>query len=147
MSDARIRLEAARDLDYVERVLEANDLPVGDVRSKPDCFYVGYDGENRVGIGGLKRYGEEGLLRSLVVQEAWRGEGYGTAICEALERRAHADGVERLWLLTTTAADFFARRGYEEVDRNAAPQSIQNTTEFANLCPASATCLLLSLPR
>ncbi|WP_255148707.1 arsenic resistance N-acetyltransferase ArsN2 [Halorarius halobius] len=128
-------------LAYVERLLARNDLPATDVRSKPDCFYVAYDGDERVGVGGIEAYGSEGLLRSVVVEETARDEGVGTALCAALEREASDRGVEALYLLTTTAAAFFAGRGYEEIERSAAPAAIRRTTEFSELCPASATCL------
>lgn len=70
---------------------------------------------------------------------------YGTALCDRLEDRASADGVETLYLLTTTAAEFFADRGYVAVERSGAPDAIRGTTEFADLCPSSATCMAKSL--
>lgn len=147
MSDATVRIERAdaETLAYVETLLEENDLPAADVRSKPDRFFVGYDGDDTVGIGGLEVYGSDGLLRSLVVERAVRGEGYGAAICEAIESTARAEGVETLVLLTTTASEFFAARGYVEIDRSDAPAAIRRTTEFDDLCPATATCMTKSL--
>lgn len=146
MSNASVRLEpAGDDLEYVERLLAENGLPAEDVRSKPDCFFVAFDGRDRVGVGGLERYGADGLLRSVAVEESARGAGIGTAICDHLEREARSAGVERLWLLTTTAAGFFAARGYDPVDRSRAPERIRETAEFADLCPGSAACLCRSL--
>ncbi|PSP46881.1 GNAT family N-acetyltransferase [Halobacteriales archaeon QH_6_66_25] len=145
MSNATIRLEPADDLDYVERLLSECDLPADDVRSKPDCFFVAVQEGERVGVGGLEQYGTAGLLRSLAVEQSRRGEGFGTAICSRLEERARDDGIEQLWLLTTTAADFFDARGYEEADRSEAPPEIRNTAEFSDLCPDAATCLRASL--
>lgn len=143
MSSATVALRRAdeSDLAYVEGLLSDAGLPSADVRSSPARFYVGYDGAERIGVGGLERYGADGLLRSVVVERSARGNGYGTAICEALERRARADGVETLYLLTTTAAEFFADRGYEYVERADAPPAIRETAEFDDLCPASAACL------
>lgn len=128
-------------LPYVETLLERNDLPSQEVRANPDWFYVGYAGTDPVGIAGLERYGANGLLRSVVVEHDARGNGFGTALCEALETTASADGVETLYLLTTTAAGFFANRGYSEHERSDVPVSIQQTTEFDSLCPTTATCL------
>lgn len=143
MNGATITLHRADDstLSYIETLLEENDLPSQDVRSKLDCFYVGYVGDDPVGIGGVETYGTDGLLRSVVIEQSERGSGLGTALCDALETRASADGVERLYLLTTTAADFFANRGYVDIERAGAPASIQQTTEFDDLCPVTATCM------
>ena len=56
---------------------------------------------------------------------------------------AHAaeKGVATLYLLTTTAADFFGRRGYEAVPRSAAPAAIAATPQFRDLCPASSVLM------
>ncbi|MFC6823854.1 arsenic resistance N-acetyltransferase ArsN2 [Halopelagius fulvigenes] len=136
---------AADSLSYVETLLEANGLPSRDVRSKPDCFYVGYADGDALGVGGVETYENSGLLRSVAVEESARGEGYGTALCDALEAEARDAGVGTLYLLTTTAAVFFAGRGYEELERADAPAEIRRTTEFEELCPASAVCMRKSL--
>lgn len=46
---------AAEDgLSYVESLLERNELPCRDVRLKPECFSVEYDGDGQVGVGGVE---------------------------------------------------------------------------------------------
>jgi len=140
-----LRLAEGGDLDRVESLLEANGLPYEDARTKPECFFLARDGEAVVGAGGLEAYGSDGLLRSVVVAEPYRGRGYGGALCDALEARARERGVGTLYLLTTTAAGFFRRRGYEAIDREAVPPTVRGTTEFAELCPDSATCMRLDL--
>jgi len=137
---SELRLRQAEDaLSYVEGPLSGAGLPTADVRSKPDCFYVGYAGGDRVGVGGVETHGSEGLLRSVVVDPPARGREVGTALCVALERRARADGVDTLYLLTTTAAGFFADCGYAAIDRSVVPAAIRETDEFADLCPSTAT--------
>jgi len=147
MSDASVALERTDEsgLAYVEGLLSRNGLPSEDVRSKPACFYVGYDGDEPVGVGGLERYGPDGLLRSVVVGKSMRGNGYGTALCAALEDEARDAAVETLYLLTTTAAPFFSDRGYSPAERATVPATVRGTTEFADLCPTTATCMWKSL--
>ena len=147
MSGATVTLRRADDgdLSYVETLLEKNNLPSRDVRSKTDCFYLGYDGGRSVGIGGVETHGADGLLRSVVVERSAREAGYGTAMCEALEAEARSTGVETLYLLTTTARGFFADRGYVETERATAPAAIRRTAEFDDLCPSTATCMKKSL--
>ncbi|SER70932.1 arsenic resistance N-acetyltransferase ArsN2 [Natrinema salaciae] len=147
MTDASITLRdaTAADLDRLEALLDANGLPTRDVRTKPECFFVAVSETAWIGIGGVELYGSHGLLRSVVVTEPNRGRGYGAALVDALEEYARANGVESLYLLTTTAAAFFRRAGYEAIERAAVPPRIQRTTEFAALCPASAICMKTAL--
>lgn len=136
---------AEGDLDYVERLLSRNDLPVEDLRAAPaEFYYATADGE-RVGIGGLEGYGAVGLLRSVVVESPKRGRGYGTMLCAALENTARDDSIKTLYLLTTTASEFFASEGYTTVERPTVPEAVRNTTEFEDLCPSTATCMRKSL--
>lgn len=136
---------AAGDRDYVERCLRQTDLPARDLRTTlAEFYYATADGE-RVGVGGIEEYGPVGLLRSVVVEPSKRGHGYGNALCGALETTARTDGIETLYLLTTTAAEFFAARGYATIDRANAPDAIRETTQFRDLCPSSATCMRKSL--
>ncbi|GAA0716618.1 amino-acid N-acetyltransferase [Halorubrum trapanicum] len=147
MNDTSLTLREADDdsLGYVEALLAENGLPSEDVRSAPDAFYVARDGDERIGVGGVEVYGSHGLLRSVVVERSKRGRGYGAALCDALESEARADGVDALYLLTTTASEFFAARGYAETPRGEVPADIRQTTQFDELCPATATCLRKSL--
>lgn len=80
-----------------------------------------------------------------MVEPGARGEGYNSAICEAVETEARDAPPGALYLLTTTAAEFFRARGYEEISRSDAPETIRQTSEFDELCPATATCLTKSL--
>ena len=147
MTDPSIALRPIErgDLDRVEALLAAGGLPTDDVRAKPECFFLACDGDAVVGAGGLEAYGSDGLLRSIVVAEPYRGRGYGGALCDALEDRARERGVGELYLLTTIAAGFFRRRGYETIDREVVPPAVRQTTEFVDLCPDSATCMRLDL--
>ncbi|TKX43961.1 arsenic resistance N-acetyltransferase ArsN2 [Halorubrum sp. ARQ200] len=147
MNGAPLKLRRADEatLSYVETKLEANGLPSQDVRSKPDCFYIGYDGDERIGAAGIEIYDTDGLLRSVVVEEAVRGQGYGTALCAVAETEAQSADVDMLYLLTTNTSGFFTELGYVEIDRSTVPRAIQQTTEFDDLCPSTATCMKKTL--
>lgn len=132
---------APSDREYAEALLAANDLPVADLGEKLDCLYCWEVGGERVGVGGLERCGDCALLRSVVVEERARGQGHGRALCERLLDEAASGGVETVYLLTTTAPEFFADLGFSETERESAPQEIRETTEFAELCPDAAVCM------
>lgn len=143
MDTSSITLERV-DSDSIHRVetlLESNGLPYEDVHRSPGEFFLAYNDQTCVGSGGVEMYGSSGLLRSVVVTEEDRGRGYGAAICEALENYAHTNEVRTLYLLTTTAAGFFHRLGYEEIPREDVPHNIDQTSEFSEYCPDSANCM------
>jgi len=132
-------------VEWVHGLLESADLPTEDLSGpRADdgpALYVVRAEPGRVGCIGVERYGDDALLRSAVVLEQYRGEGYGRAAVRALETEARDVGVEILYLLTTTAAGFFESVGYEPVDRAAVPESVRYSAEFSDLCPESATVM------
>lgn len=141
MPTPTVSLHPVSDLGDVRALLERNDLPTSDLDdSTVDLFEARAEGQ-RVGVGGLERYGTDALLRSVAVPSSLRGEGYGTAISVALESRARESGVETLYLLTTTASEFFEDRGFEAVPRSDVPAAVRESAEFGDLCPDGAACM------
>jgi len=67
-----------------------------------------------------------------------RGTGLGSALVAHAESHARSEGISTLYLLTTTAERFFAARGYVAAERAAAPATIRDTREFADICPISS---------
>ncbi len=137
----KIRKANRRDLPLVINILRRNNLPHKDIPSKLDCMFIAHSGGEVVGIGGVEILGRHGLLRSLVVEEEFRGKGYGRAICKELIELAKQKGVEELYLLTTNAEGFFRKLGFSVIKREDAPGVIQKTEEFSALCPSSAVCM------
>lgn len=126
--------------DEVESLLAAAQLPVSDLRASRSLNLLGLRDNGRlVGVVGIEVYGEVGMLRSLAVAPAHRNAGLGVALVSNAEAWAGGQGVKTLYLLTTTAASFFAGLGYVAAPRSDAPAAIAATAQFAGLCPASST--------
>jgi amino-acid N-acetyltransferase len=127
-------------------LLQTQGLPVSDISAErlEHFFFVGSDG-SPTGLVGLELYGTDALLRSLVVAENVRGKGLGSTLLNHAEQYAASKGVRSIYLLTTTAEAFFKRLGYERIERSNAPTSIEQTREFADLCPASSALMLKSI--
>ena len=124
--------------------LDAASLPSADL-ADPGRLFFRFEADSLVGYGGLEGEGADRLLRSIVVLADRRRHGLGRALVAILERQARNLGVERLHLLTTTAAPFFRAIGYADADRGAAPPAVAASREFAALCPASAAYLVKAL--
>ena len=102
---------------------------------------MGADHERIGGVIGLQPHGRDALLRSFAVAPGWRGSGLASRLHAAALAQATTLGVDRLWLLTTTAAGWFVRHGWQQASRNDVPVALQATPGFSHLCPASALCM------
>ncbi len=134
---------ATRDqFTAVRELLQACDLPTADlVPAAMDRFLVCGAAGQVDGCIGFERYGNSALLRSLAVAPAMQGNKLGSRLIDCLEAFVRGRGIEQLWLLTTTAESFFARRGYVGAARESAPEAMQGAAEFADLCPSTAHCM------
>ena len=143
-----IRAAKPDDLSAVCALLAEHELVYTDLgAANMDSFVVvpTHDHPGDVSaVAGMETFPDdagEGLLRSVAVRASLRGMGIGADLVAAIEERARTVGIRRLWLLTTTAPDFFRRLGYADAARAAAPAAVQRSGEFKRLCPASAVCL------
>jgi N-acetylglutamate synthase-like GNAT family acetyltransferase len=130
----------------VSALLSASGLPHGDVAPHLPAFLLAWQERTLVGTVGLELCGRDALLRSLCVRPELRGRGIASELCRRSTAFARDAGVERLYLLTTTAERFFAARGFTPVQRDGAPDAIRATVEFRSACPASAVCMARELP-
>lgn len=147
MSDLAIVNLRPQDLSRLEALLLDNQLPADDCRAQASIFCALYAGDELIAAGGLEAAGEYALLRSIVVREGYRGRGFAQALSEHLLRCAEDEGRAAVYLLTETAAEYFSRLGFTSVERAAVPPAIARTRQFSSLCPDSAHCMCLTLPR
>ena len=134
----KIRKATNRDLDAVEGLLSANDLPLDGVKENLSGFIVAEEGGRVIGAVGLERFGSVALLRSAVVSEGRRGGGVGRRLVEHILDYAERDGIEELFLLTTTAEKYFPRFGFTRTTRSAVPSALKTSAEFRGACPDTA---------
>ena len=139
--EVKLRPAEPDDRGYIEWLLVRNVFPIADLSEKLPRLYVCETEMERIGVGGVEYHHEAGLVRSVAIEESARGNGYGTRVCNKLLARANSTSLSTVYLLTTTADEFFARLGFEEVARETVPPSIKNTSEFSDLCPATAVCM------
>lgn len=128
----------AADAPELVAALEGAGLPIEDLGEGGRSFFA-FEAEGRpVGFGGFELYGEDALLRSVLVLPEARGKGYGRAVTEAVLARAREAGARRAYLLTTTAGAFFEHEGFALIERSAAPASILGTRQAATICSTAA---------
>lgn len=145
MAAWRIRPAVPEDLEPVRRLLRDCRLPVDGVEEHLCQFLVLELDGRPAGCVGLEIHGRQALLRSLCVEPARQGYGYGQHLYEAILDRARQLGVMEIILLTETARRFFAHQGFETIERAEAGPAICASVEFRSACPRSALCMRLRL--
>jgi amino-acid N-acetyltransferase len=133
------------DLGPALELLGRADLPLAGVEEHFAGFVVLEGNDGLLGVAGVERYGTDVLLRSVAVDERARKGGAGSALTRAVLARASAEGVRRAYLLTTTAEDFFARRGFRVIARKAVPDAVRQSVEFREACPDTAVAMVREL--
>ncbi len=144
-----LRPEPARghDLAPALELLRHCDLPEKGVADAFGHYFVVRDDGQLVGLAGLELCGEDGLLRSVVVEPGYRGQGLANKLVEATVERARRLNLRALYLLTTTARDYFARRGFLDSPRDQAPEAIRASWEFSTGCPTTSAFMKRVLSR
>jgi amino-acid N-acetyltransferase len=146
MSDFTIRAAGPQDSSAVEEMLRGAELPLDGLRDQfGDSYALAETDTGLIGVVGIEQYGDYGLLRSAVVLPEWRGKGVGEALTRDRIDWSRRRGLHALYLLTTTAAEYFPRFGFMAVDRGLAPNGIRSSREFSEACPSSAAFMMLVL--
>lgn len=133
------------DIDELAATLREAELPHHDLAGLTKRFFCASIGGEIVGYVGLEISGVDALLRSAVIFSRARHRGHGRAMVDRLLRLAADYGIQRVWLLTTTAPGFFARLGFADVDRATVPATIAASEEFALYACADAVCMVREL--
>lgn len=134
------------DLPEIVALLEASALPVAGIQAHVSTMVVARaPGGRIVGCGAVEVYGRAGLLRSVAVAVGRRGEGLGQRLTVAALDLARQRGVQELYLLTTTAGDFFPRFGFTPIARAEMDPALESSEELRGACPASALAMRATL--
>ena len=121
-------------------ILQQQQLPTSDI-DEDKLLYLLMNGENAIGTAGLEIFDDCALLRSVSIIKEEQGKGFGSIINEEIENYAKQSGINCMYLLTTTAKDFFDKQGYCVIKREDSPLAIKETAEFTSLCPSTAVVM------
>ena len=143
MSEITILPATADDVETIKALLVASDLPTAGVDDHWRTFLVARDGETIVGCGGAEAYQFTALLRSIAVKPEYQSHGLGRRLVRQLLDRLASRGLREFYLLTTTAEEYFKKRGFKVIDRDEVHPQLLSSREFQDACPASAVCMRL----
>jgi amino-acid N-acetyltransferase len=128
-------------------LLASENLPTVDLPENLEDFFVAIDSDEVVGVAGLEKYTQSGLLRSVAVKAKYRNQGIAKKLIKIIGELAVSHGLRELLLLTETAPDYFNRFGFTKIVRSEVPAEIQQSSEFSHVCPQSAFVMKKTLER
>jgi amino-acid N-acetyltransferase len=133
----------AADVETIKALLIASDLPVAGVDDHWKTFIVAREGNAVVACGGSEAYQFAALIRSVAVAPTHRGHGLGRRVVRQLLDRLASRGLREFYLLTTTAEEYFRKRGFKTIDRDEVHPQLLSSREFQDACPDSAVAMRL----
>ncbi|MEO5617636.1 MAG: arsenic resistance N-acetyltransferase ArsN2 [Candidatus Eisenbacteria bacterium] len=140
-----IRPARPADRESIDRLLVAAKLPLAGVADPVAEFLVASTSDGLVGTVGVECYPPFGLLRSVAVDESQRGRGLGALLVARAIQRARLREIATLYLLTTSAADYFPRFGFRTVARAELPAELLASEELKGAYPETAVCMELPI--
>jgi amino-acid N-acetyltransferase len=126
-------------------LIDQAELPTAGVQDHVSHFLVAVDENRLLGTVGIEIYESVGLLRSLAVTSDVRGKGLGSRLVESVLDVAREKKLNTIYLLTTTADEYFPRFGFERIARGEIDARLQASEELRGACPRSAVCMKLQL--
>ena len=138
--EVTLRRARAEDRPAVEALLRARALLLDGVAEHFGNFWVADAAGSVVGTAGLEIHGRMGLFRSLAVDADSGGTGIGSRLTWQLLEEAVGLGLREVFLLTTTAAEFFPRFGFVRLRRKDVPADLKESSEY-KACPETAIAM------
>ena len=129
----------------VEALLEMEGLCFNDINNEEVHLFEVKSNKEVIGYFGYELYDNNALFRSMVVAPEFRKKGYGKLIWDEAKERLVNEHVDKVFLLTNTADQFFKTQGFVEIPRASVPKDIASTTEFIEFCPSDSTCMTINL--
>jgi amino-acid N-acetyltransferase len=142
-NDIRITAAGEADVPFIKSLLLASNLPTDGVDDHWKTFVVARDGGRIVACGGSEAYQFAALIRSIAVDPEYRSRGLGRRVVRQLLDRLASRGLREFYLLTTTAEEYFRKRGFKTIDRDEVHPQIMQSREMQGACPDSAVCMRL----
>lgn len=140
-----LRQAGASDWPAVEALLRANKLPTEGARQHLSTYLLAVSNGEVVGCAGAEVYADLALMRSVAVAPGLQRQGIGQLLVERLLLEATRRQIRRIFLLTVTAPEYFARHGFKRGPIEQAPDALKASAEFQGACPACAAFMSLTL--
>ena len=145
LKNIQLRQAGSTDWPAISALLEANKLPLDGAQAHLHNYVLAVQNGQTVGCAGAEVYGDIALLRSVAVSPALHQQGVGKAMLGMLLEEAKRRGIQKMYLLSVTAPEYFAQYGFKRMPHAMAPKALEASAEFQGACPACAALMLVKL--
>ena len=118
------------DIPALASLIVAGELPPLFLEPFIDGFLVIEHEGAAVGAGGVEFYGQDAVIRSVVVDPAARGIGLGLEIARLLEDDALTSGARDIYLFTLHAWPFWLKLGYVDLPLSEWPEPVRENWQY-----------------
>lgn len=143
--DYIVRPARPDDLEAIEKLLTSSGLVAVEVAASLDRFLVADRGVV-VGVIGSEYADGTVLIRSLAIEPGLRKAGVAATLMDKAIMQAKVTGSTVAYLFTNTAAEYFARRGFINIERTEVPTVLLNSPAVSTCC-SSAIAMKLDCGR
>jgi amino-acid N-acetyltransferase len=141
MQSFQIRKATSDDLHAIRQLLDAHQLMSDDVDQHVQHFLVAEIDGVIAGTIGMEFYETTGLLRSAAVSTEYQHQGIGGRLLSSINGYAKEHGADEIVLLTTTAEEYFARKGFTTITRDELEGRVLTSAQFNGACPSTAVSM------
>ena len=142
-----IKRASGNDVEAITQLLNENGGAASNIASdKLEHVYLAFTKKNEfAGVGAMEVFGNTGFLHTLVVKEAFRGQGFGYLLIKTLDHAAKTDNIDEIYVLSDNLADYFKRYGYEIVDKASVPTALSSSTLYQQVNSDAANAMRLQV--
>lgn len=141
-----IRPAGPEDLGAIKVLLAVCLLPSHDESDGRSTFFVAESERGIIGVCGFERCdGSVALLCSLGVMPGYRKQRIGRRLIHRAMSHAQDQGIDRLFVLTESATDYFQNSGFTALEKKSAPSELKSSPLLAGRAPSSALLLVRAL--
>lgn len=142
----QIRKANHDDWNGIRHLLTICGLPREGALEHLEHYCIAIDEQGSIiGCAGVELYNSGALLRSVAVAESSRDIGLGNALVEKAINIASDNHIQKIYLLTNTASEYFAKWGFAKVTSESVPDDVRTSVEFNGACPCSAIAMYKEL--
>jgi C_GCAxxG_C_C family probable redox protein len=141
-----IRRAGLEDVRAVRALLSICQLPSTHLSQGQAIIFVAETERGIIGAGALEPAGDGcAILGSLAVMPGYRKQQIGRRLVQRMFAYADERGLEKLFLLTQTACDYFLHIGFEPIDHRLVPCCLSQSALFRELSPIDGRLMVHQL--